>query len=622
VDVQLGFAVGTAGDVNGDGFADVIVGAPNHHVFVYYGSASGLSAVAAWTAGSLQALDYYGYTVGTAGDVNGDGYSDVIVGAPGTGQAGRAFVYHGSASGLSLTPNWTKEIADQPAAFFGLAAGTAGDVNGDGYSDVIVSSYIRAYVYHGSPSGLPAIENWSAEVNGSPPEEEPQCAAGTAGDVNGDGYSDVVVGAPNFFDPLTESVDSRVFVYPGSASGLSPTASFTASSQTTYRFGSSASAAGDVNGDGYSDLIVGAYKSNQEGGTFVYFGGGGVGGSLRPQQRRADDAAPVAPMGTSGSPDTVRLSALGRTPFGRGRVKLEWEIKPLGIPFNGSGLQSSAGWLDTGTGAVALNEAVTGLAANSVHHWRVRLRYHPGTTPFQSRGRWFTTAGNGWQEGDFRTQMMIGDRVWQDMDGDGIQDAGEPGVANALVALYDGAGALLDSTLTSASGSYAFLTLSIGSTYQLRFLPPPTYVLTAKDQGGDDLSDSDADPVTQLTPAFVLSGPDRFRWDAGLIPSCLPPDERIFISTVTQSTDGNHYPILNFQDPNQLSQITGYNVRRSSNRALPPATWPLVASDIIDMDQGTPNKQWVDSSGDVSPSGIWYYQVTAVNSRCPAEGPF
>jgi hypothetical protein len=40
------------------------------------------------------------------------------------------------------------------------------------------------------------------------------------------------------------------------------------------------------------------------------------------------------------------------------------------------------------------------------------------------------------------------------------------------------------------------------------------------------------------------------------------------------------------------------------------------------MDQGTPNKQWVDSSGDVSPSGIWYYQVTAVNTRCPAEGPF
>jgi SdrD B-like domain/Galactose oxidase, central domain/Kelch motif len=217
----------------------------------------------------------------------------------------------------------------------------------------------------------------------------------------------------------------------------------------------------------------------------------------------------------------------------------------------------------------------------------------------------------------------LGDRVWEDTDGDGVQDAGEPGAANVLVALYDGAGTFLDATVTNASGTYVFANISVGATYRLRFVPPTGQVLTAMDQGGDDLLDSDADPVTQLTPAFVHGlGQDSSRWDAGLIPSCSPPDERIFIYTVTQSTDGNHYPILNFQDGNQPSQITGYNVYRSSNRALPPASWPLVASDVIDMDQGTPNKQWVDTSGAIPPGGTWYYQVTAVNSRCPAEGPF
>ena len=117
----------TAGDVNGDGYADVIVGAPNYdngqtdegRAFVYHGSASGLSTTANWTAESDQASAYFGYSVATAGDVNGDGYADVIVGAPnydnGQTDEGRAFVYHGSASGLSTTANWTAE-SDQASA--------------------------------------------------------------------------------------------------------------------------------------------------------------------------------------------------------------------------------------------------------------------------------------------------------------------------------------------------------------------------------------------------------------------------------------------------------------------------------------------------------------------------
>lgn len=75
-------------------------------------------------------------------------------------------------------------------------------------------------------------------------------------------------------------------------------------------------------------------------------------------------------------------------------------------------------------------------------------------------------------------------------------------------------------------------------------------------------------------------------------------------------------------DPNQPSQITGYNVYRSSSAATPQGSWPLAASDVVDMDQGASNKQWIDTSGDVSPSGFWYYHVVAYNRLCPAEGPW
>ena len=133
----FGVSVGTAGDVNGDGYSDVIVGAQNYdngetdegRAFVYHGSATGLSAAANWTAESDQAGAIFGVSVGTAGDVNGDGYSDVIVGANyydnGEADEGRAFVYHGSAVGLSAAANWTAE-SDQAVALFGESVGTAG----------------------------------------------------------------------------------------------------------------------------------------------------------------------------------------------------------------------------------------------------------------------------------------------------------------------------------------------------------------------------------------------------------------------------------------------------------------------------------------------------------------
>src|SRR5947199_196981 len=96
-----------------------------------------------WIGESNQEAAHFGVSVAGAGDVNGDGYGDLIVGAHyydnGQADEGRAFAYYGSPAGLSTTPNWTAE-SDQVAAFFGVSVAGAGDVNADGYDDVIVGA--------------------------------------------------------------------------------------------------------------------------------------------------------------------------------------------------------------------------------------------------------------------------------------------------------------------------------------------------------------------------------------------------------------------------------------------------------------------------------------------------
>jgi len=228
---------------------------------------------------------------------------------------------------------------------------------------------------------------------------------GTAGDVNGDGYADIVVGASSY--GCGYSGEGAAFVYHGSNLGPSLVADWTnLGGQEGARFGNSVGTAGDVNGDGYADVIVGA-PLYDNGGTdagriLIYYGNGVLGRNLRPRQQRSDGSAPIAHLGRS-DVTAFRLALLGLTPFGRGKVKLEWEVKPLGTLFDGSGTQQSATWLDTGTAGVEIGELVSGLSANTAYHWRVRLLYKPGTTPFQQHSPWLTMPWNGWQEQDLRT---------------------------------------------------------------------------------------------------------------------------------------------------------------------------------------------------------------------------
>jgi hypothetical protein len=290
----FGGAVATAGDVNGDGYGDIVIGAILYdngqmnegRAFVYLGSATGPASAPAWTAEGDQETAFFGRSAGAAGDVNSDGYGDLVVSAQlydnGEADEGRAFVYLGSASGLSATPAWTAE-SDQAEAYFGTSAGTAGDANGDGYSDIIVGAFFydngevnegRAFVYLGSASGLSATPAWTAESDQA--NAQFGGSVGTAGDVNGDGYSDLIVGSSSYTNG--EFAEGRAWVFLGSPSGPASQAAWTAeSNQSGSQFGASVGTAGDVNGDGYADVVVGAYLydngEDNEGRAFVYLGG-------------------------------------------------------------------------------------------------------------------------------------------------------------------------------------------------------------------------------------------------------------------------------------------------------------------------------------------------------------
>jgi hypothetical protein len=291
---HAGYAVATAGDVNGDGYSDVVVGTPDWsggqddegRVRVFHGGPAGLFNTASWSWEPNQAGARAGWSVSTAGDVNGDGYSDLIVGAPywngpaGSDQ-GAAFLFLGSASGLAATPHVVLTFA-YAGGHFGFSVTTAGDVNSDGYSDVVVGApeaYLGtglhpaggAFVFHGSSSGVDATPEWSRSgADGTYDNFGYRVAF--AGDVNGDGYSDILIGSPDadqggcgFPGYPVDCQWGRVVGYLGSASGVGSVFLHTLSEWSPglegphqwCRIGQSLATLGDVNGDGFSDIAVG-----------------------------------------------------------------------------------------------------------------------------------------------------------------------------------------------------------------------------------------------------------------------------------------------------------------------------------------------------------------------------
>lgn len=285
----LGSAVASAGDVNGDGYSDIIIGCytfdhgqnDEGQVFIYHGAAASVGPTPSIVSGSSVSAALLGAAVSSAGDIDGNGLDDIVVGAPhydgGQVNEGAIFVSYGDVA--TGTNSAVKREINMSQAKFGGSVSGAGDVNGDGYADVIVGAVGAvngvhlgaAYLYSGGPQGLGTIYTPLYKGN-----QGFGAAVSDAGDVNGDGFDDVIVGAPNFNAPGAAGAGA-VYIFTGSTNYLDNLQTiYVTSGIGNTHLGNSLDNAGDINGDGYSDIIAGASAFSQnhpnEGAVFTWHG--------------------------------------------------------------------------------------------------------------------------------------------------------------------------------------------------------------------------------------------------------------------------------------------------------------------------------------------------------------
>jgi hypothetical protein len=298
-----GYAVSDAGDVDGDGLADVLIGAyRDEDGGTTSGSAylilGGLTASASLSAADAQLVgernsDYAGYAVAGGGDVDGDGLSDLLIGAygddDGGSEAGAVYVVLGGLSGdLDLSAAEHKITGADTGDWAGCAVSDAGDTDGDGLSDILIGACRdevggaysgAAYVVLGGLSGDVSLADAHAELIGESGADYAGLSVSGAGDVDGDGLSDFLIGA--YGDDDNGSNAGAAYLMLGGVSGyldLSRADAKLAGVSGSDYAGYAVSGGGDVDGDGLSDILVGAYGEDTggsaAGGVYVVLGGG------------------------------------------------------------------------------------------------------------------------------------------------------------------------------------------------------------------------------------------------------------------------------------------------------------------------------------------------------------
>lgn len=274
---------GTTLDVNGDGLPDLAVGAPLADsnlgkAYVYLGTASGFSKGPQVTLVGKPIPEapnqgFFGTTIGSAGDLDGDGYCDLFVGAQSDGKdEPLVYIFRGGPSGISTTPAIV--LSDHGEGAFQASAAAAGDVNGDGFGDLIVGELIDfestsdAWVYFGSEDGI--VFTSATELAGpNAPGAMSGPIVASAGDIDGDGYGDVFVGA----DYFVNTGGGLSMVYRGGPGGPStkPIATISGPNGINLIYGWTPPCAADLDGDGHADLVL--RGSTFTGDAYVYQGG-------------------------------------------------------------------------------------------------------------------------------------------------------------------------------------------------------------------------------------------------------------------------------------------------------------------------------------------------------------
>ncbi len=256
---DYGVEVSATGDVDGDGFADAAVGERScaGGVYVYAGSSAGLDAAGALYISGPACDATIGDEIAAAGDLNGDGLADLAVGSQESEEElGLVLLFYGAAEGLPSEQDRTLSGVSPAGAFGGSLSG-AGDVDGDGYGDLLVGARLangsgEAHLFLGSATG-PGGESDARMASG---ETDALFGAGLAGlgDVNQDGFGDLGIGATG-----GDENQGTLHLYLGSADGA-PTLAETVSGPSAFSyFGASVAGPGDTNADGYADVWVGAY---------------------------------------------------------------------------------------------------------------------------------------------------------------------------------------------------------------------------------------------------------------------------------------------------------------------------------------------------------------------------
>ncbi len=323
-------------DYSGDGVPDILLSALNEvnhrgRTYIFCGDAI-LPELPCFFMSGEETRDFFGYSIDCAGDVNGDSWQDFIVGAYQQGESGdpsKAYLFFGGPDADS-EPDCT--VYGSPIRdYFGYAVAGAGDLDGDGFGDFVVGAddaeggLGRAYFYLGgsSPDTIP-----DAIVTGLLEHGHLGASAAGLGDVNGDGFDDVIVGAHSINAGDLSFGYAELFCGGESFDGERKLLII---GQSPYSmFGWSVTGTGDVNGDGYNDWLIGAKTDNaggyQAGRAYLYFGGNppdSVPDIIYTGEDEGDlfgmDVAAIGDIDLDGHPD-IAVGAAAAGPDEQGRV--------------------------------------------------------------------------------------------------------------------------------------------------------------------------------------------------------------------------------------------------------------------------------------------------------------